>query len=239
MFKKSKQSESSFGQQQAFSPRQSTTPSSPLAWSSILTRTSHLKLDASSNILSAPLESLLLLRHNFVKMTVGVPYVCDWCNCQFEPNMARFHCFDCEDFDECAQCHGRHIQGNPLHRVFDITGISSASSTVPSQDPLIAKLLATTPATTTTPTTANAKPKNRTTEIEIQKAKRLLLAMLTWWSVVHKWLPSPGALPDVLDEVFPAEMARAFANGSAVDLSAIGVKIVDTLEREAGLKTAA
>ncbi|KAJ3404514.1 hypothetical protein CcCBS67573_g04670 [Chytriomyces confervae] len=216
-------------------------------WSDILECSSFLCTMSSSTSKAAsagetPLETMQSLRNirfsidkfSNRKTSNGHPisYNCDVCSKPIDEDTGRWHCNDCEDYDECFSCHSKqgHLTSLPLHRMRNISTKSQAVL-IAAPNSLVDSLLGPSP-TQQQSASSSSVVVDRTAQIDVGRARRFALAMLAWWQSIRMALPNSQKLPEALDPAFTSEIRSALVLTSPEPLLAIVLKVIDTLERE-------
>lgn len=119
----------------------------------------------------------------------SIVHYCDVCGSTIAS--PRYHCFDCDDFDACANC--KDVHQIPFHRVHNVSG--GGRAIWPSEDPLVTSLLQ-----SSTPQQA-LPPYDRTAVLNKLRIKRFLFTVLDWWPIFRASCPFelPAAIPDLLE----------------------------------------
>ncbi|KAJ3224172.1 hypothetical protein HDU81_008714 [Chytriomyces hyalinus] len=168
------------------------------------------------------------------KISNGHPisYNCDVCSKPINEDTGRWHCDDCEDYDECLSCYSKqgHLTSLPLHRMRNIATQPQAAH-IAAPNSLVDSLLGPSPTQQQQSTSASSVV-DRTAQIDVGRARRFALAMLTWWQSIRMSLPNFQKLPEALDPAFSLEIRSALQQASPEPLLAIVLKVIDTLERE-------
>ncbi|KAJ3338932.1 hypothetical protein HDU83_007854 [Entophlyctis luteolus] len=200
------------------------------SWAEILRKTNFLEGThggrSNQDILSA-LNNIHLAINRLAKATV-ISYTCDGCRAPIDASMPRWHCFDCDDFDECASCHGQHESRNALHRVRNAAGGGVAVG-IAKNDALLSALLGTGPAGSS----AAAPPLPPIDQCEANAAavsRRFLAGFVDWWPVLRAALANKH-LPLELESDFVQEIRLALAASDVKQLCSVGTRILDTLSR--------
>ncbi|KAI8831942.1 hypothetical protein BJ741DRAFT_615745 [Chytriomyces cf. hyalinus JEL632] len=164
------------------------------------------------------------------KISNGHPisYNCDVCSKPIDEDTGRWHCNDCEDYDECSSCHSKqgHLASLPLHRMRNVSTKSQAAF-IAAPNSLVDSLLGPSPTQH-----SSSAVVDRTAQIDVGRARRFAFAMLAWWQSIRMTLPNFQKLPEALDPAFSSEIRSALLQTSPEPLLAIVLKVIDTLERE-------
>ncbi|CAB9510878.1 expressed unknown protein [Seminavis robusta] len=159
-----------------------------------------------------------------------VNFVCDICTRQFAPGQARYHCYDCQDLDACANCRGRHNMA--FHRMALINPSATPSSTVSSEDPLVGSLLGSNPAASASDLLAQPLEVDQTVEWSKRRVARFLLAVLHWWPVFRASCVFREKLPAGLNAEMAQRITDCFNSEDIQGQMDTLTVIVDSLMRE-------